>query len=92
VRQYKLPTALDKWALVSVSWEDAMTDSGPHQSEAFVTNFKPCIRRASGYVVGYTPDYIFLAAHDDRDSNVDQDCEDITVIPIPYVRRITRKR
>ena len=90
-KQYALPAEIEKWTHVAVTWEDAMVDSGPHNSDEFVRNFRPCVRRSSGYVIGYTDRHIFVATTDDRDSNVSQDCEDVTVIPIAYVRRIMRR-
>jgi hypothetical protein len=91
VKQYKLPATLELWSHVSVTWEDAMTDPGGHKAEDFVKNWKQCIRRTSGYVIEYNDTHIFLVASDDRDTNTDQDCEDATVIPLPYVRRIVKK-
>ena len=92
-KQYKLPESIEKWAHVAVTWEDAMTSGGASNSETFVRDFKPCIRKSTGYVIGYNENYIFLASTDDRDNNFDQgdDCEDITVIPLAYVRRILRR-
>lgn len=88
-----LPRSLKKWAHVSVVWEDAYGSSGAHNSVDFVMNYKPAIRKTSGYVIGYsrTNGYIFLAGTDDRNSNIeDADCEDINVIPLSYVKEIRR--
>lgn len=90
-KQYKLPNTLNDWEHVSVTWEDAFSLDGAAKASEVIADLKPCVRRSSGYVLEYTDTWLVIAAVDDRDSDTSQDCEDITVIPIPYVRRILRK-
>ena len=92
VKQYKLPDELPKWAHVSVSWEDAMTDGGAHQSEEFLKTWSPCMRKTSGYVLCYDANYIIIASTDDRGSGTDGDCEDVTVFLRSMIRRVIRRK
>lgn len=90
-KQYKLPTYLDEWSQVSVIWEDAVTVSGPCVAADVLASLQPCIRRASGYVLQYNDSRIVIAGMDDREAGTPGDAEDITVIPIAYIRRIIKK-
>lgn len=92
MRQYKLPKELFMWDHVSVVWEDAYSHPGATKAETFVDSFKPCIRRISGYVLAYDHGHIIIAQSDDRNSNTDDDCEDITVVPRGMIRRIYKSR
>lgn len=92
MRQYTLPKSLDEWEFVSVTWEDAFITRGGLKAADFLSAYKPCIRHTSGYLLTYDNDKIIIAATDDRESNTDQDCEDVNVIPMGMVRRITKKK
>jgi hypothetical protein len=89
-RQFKLPDTLELWMHVSVAWEDIVAHFGGRNSADF-KEVKPCIRRTAGYVLRYDDKYLVIAATDDRDSQQDTDCEDVTIIPTTNVRRIIRK-
>ena len=91
MKQFKLPDVLEEWEHVSASWEDIINHGGAHKSETFKGVIKPCIRRTSGYVIQYSDTYLVLASTDDRASQQDTDCEDINVIPLANIRRITKK-
>lgn len=90
VKQFKLPNSLGEWEHVSVTWEDIAEYQGSHRSEEFIATIKPTVRRTSGYVLVYSDHYLAIAGTDDRDSYIETDCENVTVIPLGNVRRIMR--
>lgn len=88
-----LPNKIQKWTHVEIEWEDVRTTYGPLNSVDFVLEFKPCIRRMSGYVVFYSKraGYLFLASQNDQEAGTEGDCEDITTIPLNYIRELNKK-
>lgn len=88
-KQSPLPGDLEAWTHVNVVWEDVKATAGGHVAAEFLKAVHQCIRRTAGYVLYYGDDYLIIAATDDRKAETDYDCEDITVIPLAYIRKIT---
>lgn len=91
-KQSDLPADLELWAHIGVVWEDVKAHNGGHVAAEFLKAVHQCIRRTAGYVLYYGNDYLIIAATDDRKAETDDDCEDITVIPLAYIRKITHAR
>jgi hypothetical protein len=85
----KLPAKIPQWTVVSVDWDDASSHSGAYVVSKFLATYKVVRRRTCGYVLRYDKNVIITAETDDRDTDIpDQECENITAIPMAMVRGI----
>jgi hypothetical protein len=86
------PPKLKKWDKLEVTWIDAHVDNGSVNTESFLRDFKPCIRKSLGYFVGTRLETLFICETDDREADVwdvlPQDCERLNSLPFGMIAEI----
>jgi hypothetical protein len=95
----KIPVT-EKWTQVTVTWEDIAHNSEPQDSEKYMENYKPAIRKTSGWFLGCRNNRVFITFNNDSaskdDPDYDTDCQAIDIIPIGSIIKfeplVTKKR
>jgi hypothetical protein len=80
---------LKKWDVIAVLWEDAMTQHGPCNAQNYVKEYEPVLRRSVGYLIAKNDRHIHVTATDDRLSEMSDDADEMTTIPMGMVRQVT---
>lgn len=78
---------IPKWTPTIVTWTDAATHGESYDSEEFVASYRPMVRRTVGFFLYRDDKGIYITETDDREGNLHEDCERITVIPPAMILR-----
>ena len=78
----------DQWDIVEVVWLDAY---GPESEMSLksAAAMDPIERRSVGYCINLTKDKIVIAETDDRAADSSHVCDLASVIPMPWVQKLT---
>lgn len=76
---------LPKWTPVVVTWVDAVTNYENAHSE---DGQEPVKRRTVGFLLKKNRTGVTVAMEDDRDADLDTDCQTVTTIPIKMVVKV----